>query len=212
MLIRYALIISLLVIVGGTSAAWANSCSNVDVHGSFDESGLREYQIGGALGIYAAGTFRIAGEEDESKQPWFNLSEIVCEKQSDDLGGNLECKVTQAVVWAKSGNPDTDKPNCSLDLETSTYTMKELQKGVLTGITESAACINTMLTIDRNAKRVYMSFTRTKEADNYDKIVPGTCGMLPRTQVLMNCTGWPRVRKQGQTPPRYCDFSSSNDK
>ena len=139
-------------------------------------------------------------------------AQIVCEKQPDDVGGNLECKIAQAVVWAKSGNPDPDNPNCSLDLETSTYTMKELQKGVLAGITETAACINTMLTIDRNAKRVYLSFTKTKDADKYDKIKPGTCGSLPRTEVLMNCTGWPRIRKQGQTPPRYCDFSSSSDK
>ena len=96
--------------------------------------------------------------------------------------------------------------------------MKELQKGVLTGMeTSSSLCYNTMLTIDRNTKRVYMSFTRTKEADNADKIRPGSC-TLPRTQVLMNCTGWPRIRKnkqagaQGRTPPRYCDFSSSSDK
>src|SRR6516165_10924172 len=119
----------------------------------------------------------------------------------------------QAVVWATSDKPNTDNPNCSLDLNASTYSMKELQKGVLTGMeTSSSLCYNTMLTIDRNTKRVYMSFTRTKEADNADKIKPGTCGMLPRTQVLMNCTGWPRSRKGGKTPPRYCDFSSSSDK
>jgi hypothetical protein len=35
-----------------------NSCANVDVIGSFDESGLRESEFG----IYAAGTFRIEGE------------------------------------------------------------------------------------------------------------------------------------------------------
>ena len=208
MSIRDAFIACLLGVVGCTGTASANSCSNVDIHGSFDESGLRAWDSG----IYAAGTFRIEGEGDESKQPLFNLSEIVCEKQSDDLGGNLECKVTQAVVWSKSGNPDPDNPNCSLDLETSTYTMKELQKGVLTGIAETAACINTLLTIDRNAKRVYLSFTKTKDADKYDQIRPGTCGSLPRTEVLMNCTGWPRLRKQGRTPPRYCDFSSSSDK
>jgi hypothetical protein len=54
----------------------------------------------------------------------------------------------------------------------------------------------------------------TKAADNYDKIRAGTCGsggVLPRTQVLMNCTGWPRLRKQG-APPRYCDFSNASDK
>jgi hypothetical protein len=192
-----------------TSAALANSCANVDVMGLFDESGLRE----SAFGIYAAGTFRIAGEEDESKQPMFNLSVINCERQTDDTGKeSLECKVTQAIVSARSGNPDPDNPNCSLDLETSTYTMKELQKGVLAGISETAACINTMLTIDRNTKRIYFSFTKTEGADKYDKIRQGTCGSLPRTEVLMNCTGWPRIRKQGRTAPRYCDFSGSGDK
>jgi hypothetical protein len=209
MSIRDAFIASLLGIFGYTSTAWANSCANVDVIGSFDESGLRESEFG----IYAAGTFRIQGEEDEGKQPMFNLATINCEKQLDDRGkASLECKVTQAVVWATSDKPNTDKPNCSLDLVSSAYLMKELQKGVLTGIETSSACYNAMLTIDRNTKRVYMSFTRTKDADNYDKIRPGTCGMLPRTQVLMNCTGWPKIRKQGRTPPRYCDFSSSSDK
>ena len=207
MLIRDAFIACLLGIVGCTNPASANSCSNVDVIGSFDQSGLRDW----GDGISAAGTFRIAGEEDESKQPWFNLTQIVCEKQPD-AGENLECKVTKAVVWAQSGNPDPEKPNCSLDLEISTYEMKELQKGVLAGIAETAACINTMLTIDRNAKRIYLSFTKTKDADKYDKIRPDTCGSLPLTDVLMNCTGWPRIRKQGGTPPRYCDFSSYSDK
>jgi hypothetical protein len=95
MFIRIALIASLL--VGYASTAWANSCSNVDVMGSFDESGLREndYQI------YAAGTFRVEGEGDESKQPMFNLATVDCEKRRDDMDRvNLECKVTQAVVWA----------------------------------------------------------------------------------------------------------------
>jgi hypothetical protein len=143
----------------------------------------------------------------------FNLAQVNCEKQSDDKGKeSFECKVTKAVVWAKSGKPDTDNPNCSLDLDNSTYSMKELQKEVLKGIETSTGCFNTILTIDRSTKRVYTSFTRTKSADNYDKIRLGTCGMLPGTQVLMNCTGWPRIRKQGQTPPRYCDFSSSSDK
>jgi hypothetical protein len=207
---RGAFIASLLGIIGYASTACANSCANVDVIGSFDESGLRESEFG----IYAAGTFRIEGEGDESKQPMFNLATIDCEKQPDDTGKlSLECKVTMAVVWATSDKPNTDSPNCSLDLDASAYSMKELQKGVLTGIETSSGCYNKILTIDRNTKRVYVSFTRTKYADNYDKIRPGTCGMLPRTQVLMNCTGWPRSRKGiGRTPPRYCDFSSSSDK
>jgi hypothetical protein len=89
--------------------------------------------------------------------------------------------------------------------------MKQLQKGILTGFEESSSCFNTILTIDRDAKRVFMSFTRTKSADNYDKIRPGTCGALPPTEVLMNCTSWARSRKGGG-PPRYCDFSSAGDK
>jgi hypothetical protein len=210
MSIRDGFIASLLGIFVYTSTACANSCANVDVMGSFDESGLRESEFG----IYAVGTFRIEGEADEGKQPMFNLATINCENQLDDMGkvSSLECKVTQAVLWATSDKPNTDKPNCSLDLVSEVYSMKELQKGVLTGMENTSACYNTMLTIDRNTKRIYMSFTKTKEADNYNKIRPGTCGTLPRTQVLMNCTGWPRIRKKMQTPPRYCDFSSSSDK
>ena len=48
-------------------------------------------------GIYAAGTFRIAGEGDESKQPMFNLAEIVCEKQADDVGGNSNVKLRRLL-------------------------------------------------------------------------------------------------------------------
>jgi hypothetical protein len=208
MFIRYAFIA--IGIFGFASTAWANSCANVNVIGTFDESGLRENEFG----INAFGTFRIEGEADEGKQPMFNLAMVDCEKQFDDRGrASLECKVTMAVVWAQPDKPNTDEPNCSLDLDASTYSMKELQKGILTGIETSSGCYNKTLTIDRNTKRIYMSFTRTKYADNYDKISPGTCGMLPRTQVLMNCTGWPRSRKgSSRTPPRYCDFSSSGDK
>src|SRR5262249_25013330 len=148
---------------------------------------------------------------DEAKQPMFNLATVNCERPPDDmLGVSLECKVTKAVVWANSDKPDPNKPNCSLDLESSAYLMKELQKGVLTGMEEFATgCYNAILTIDKNTQRVWMSFTRTRYADNYDRIKPGTCGNLPRTQVLMNCTAWPKIRKQGATPARYCDFSNS---
>jgi hypothetical protein len=155
--------------------------------------------------------FRIAGEEDELKQPMFNLAEVGCEPDAAK-GGSLECKVTEAVVWATKGKPDTNNPNCRLDLTISTYPMKELQKGVLTGMESfnSTSCYNTTLTIDRNTKRVSLSFVRTKDADNYDKVVAGTCGSTPRTQVLMNCTSSTRNRG-GKTPQRYCDFSSSED-
>jgi hypothetical protein len=208
MSIRGAFIASLLGVFDWTGAAYAaNSCSNVDTFSSYDVSGLQE-----TGGLYAVGTFRIEGEEDESKQPMFNLAKINCDSQIDDGGRatGFDCKVTQAVMWANSGEPDTDKPNCSLDVDTSEFSMKELQKGVLTGIeVASSLCFNTMLTIDRNTKRVYLSFTKTKEAD---KVKSGACGSLPRTEVLMNCTAWPKQRKQGQTPPRYCDFSNSSDK
>jgi hypothetical protein len=192
-----------------TSTGSANSCSNVDVFGRFDQSGLTDNEYW----LQAAGTFRIAGEENENKQPDFNLNLISCEKHPYDPTASLECNVTTAEVMAiNSGKPNTDEPNCSLNLGSSTYPMKELQKGILTGIETSTGCYNTMLTIDRNTKRVYLSFTRTESADNYDKTESGICGSgaVPRTRVLMNCTGWPRIRKQLQTPPRYCDFSNSD--
>src|SRR5262249_20146312 len=153
---------------GYAGMAYANSCSNVDTIGTFDESGLHESEFG----IYAAGTFRIAGEADESKQPMFNLAMVNCEKQFDDAGRvSLECKVTRAAVWSNSDKPNVDNPNCSLDLSSSTYSMKELQRGVLTGMQANAsACFNEILTIDRNTKRVYTSYTKTKDADNYDNI------------------------------------------
>lgn len=212
MSIRGVLIASFLGTFAWTGAAYAaNSCANVDTFSSYDESGLHESDFG----IYAVGTFRIAEEQDENGQPNFNLTKVNCENQFDDMGRpkGLECKMTQAVMWANDAKPDTDKPNCSVDLDSSDFSMKELQKGVLIGMETSTGCFNTMLTIDRNTKRVYLSFTKTKEADKYDKIVKGTCGALPRTEVLMNCTAWPRMRKQGQqTPSRYCDFSGSSSK
>jgi hypothetical protein len=210
MLIRGTIIGCLLGIVGCASTADANSCSNVDTFSSYDESGLRESDYG----ISATGTFRIENQADESKQPMFNLAMMSCEKQADDTGNatGLECKITKAVVSASSGKPDTDKPNCSLDLDASSYSMKQLQKNIFVGFEDSTSCFNSTLTIDRNTKRVYLSFTRTKFADNYEKIKPGICGALPPTEVLMNCTAWPRMRKGGAAPPRYCDFSSSSDK
>src|SRR4029077_11243174 len=139
----------------------------------------------------------------------FNLAMINCEKDPNSRG--LDCKVTKAVVWAHPGNPDASNPNCSLDLDSSEYSMKELQRGILQGVETSTTCFNSTLTIDRNTKRVYLSFTRSSSADNYDRIKPGTCGSLPRTTVLMNCTAWPKIRKPGQTG-RYCDFSDSSRK
>jgi hypothetical protein len=203
--IRHAFIVSVLAFFGHASPASSNSCSNVDVIGTYDRSGLEDNEFG----IYAVGTFRIEEEEDESKQPFFNLAMINCEKHPEDLNADIKCKVTKAVMYARSEAPDQNSPNCELDLDPSAYTMKELQKGILTGIEiDTAVCINSMLTIDRNTKRVYLSFTKTKDADKYEKV----CGSLPRTEVLMNCTAYPRLRKQGLTPPRYCDFTGYNDK
>jgi hypothetical protein len=90
--------------------------------------------------------------------------------------------------------------------------MKELSMGVLTGIEEGIGCFNSLLTIDRNAKRVYLSFTRTKYAENFDKIKSETCSALPLTEVLMNCTAWARNRNQSAGPGRYCDFGGVGDK
>lgn len=198
-----------LLAVEQASAASANSCANVDVIGTFDDVGLHESDYG----INVNGTFRIADESDESRQPMFNLTSIDCEKQTDDAGNaSLECKLTKTSVYATDAKPNTDAPNCSLDLSTSSYMMKELQRGVLSGFESSTSCYNSTLTIDKNTNRVYLSFTRTKAADNYDRIRPDTCAAQPRTQVLMNCTGWARSRKGGSTPPRYCDFSNSSSK
>jgi hypothetical protein len=209
MIIRSVLILDLLIVCGIVPAHAANSCANLDIIGTYDRSGLQESDFG----ISAVGTFRIENEPDENVQPNFNLSTIDCSKQTDELGGSsLVCKVAQAITWARDEKPNADSPNCSLDIDTSEYSMKQLQKGVLIGASDSTSCFNTMLTIDRNTKRVYLSFTRTQYADNYDKIKSGTCGKLPRTEVLMNCTGWAKSRKQGNTPPRYCDFSGSGDK
>lgn len=186
----------------------ANSCSNVDVMGTHDQKGLQEtdYQI------YAVGTFRIMGETDESKQPMFNLAMVICDKHPDDpRDTNLDCKLTKAVVWANPEKPNTEQPNCSLDLDMSVFSMKELQRGILSGIETSSSCYDTTLTINKNTKRVHLSFTRTQYADNYDKTRPGTCGAAPGVQTMMNCTYLPRSRKQG-APPRYCDFSSAGDK
>ena len=117
MFIRDAFIASLLGFFACASAAYANSYSNVDVIGSYDQNGLQESEFG----INAVGTFRVLGEGDEAKQPMFNLSSVHCEKRPDDVGRvSLECKVTKAVVWANSDKPDPAKPNCSLDLSSST--------------------------------------------------------------------------------------------
>lgn len=208
---RFALaVVTLLLSVGGyTSTSWSNSCSNVTTHGSFDRSGIDESEYA----IYAAGTFRVEGEQDESKQPYFNLTSINCEKQREDNGKlNITCKVTRASMYAEPDEPNTKLPNCSLDLDISEYSMQETARGIMTGTAESGLCYNAFLSIDRNSKRVYLSFTKTKAAYEQNVTKAGVCNSIPRTQVLVNCTSWARSRKDMKVPPRYCDFSSAGDK
>ena len=89
--------------------------------------------------------------------------------------------------------------------------MKEIGRGILVGVADgggSTSCFNNTLTINRNTKRVSLSFERTQYADNYDRTKEGTCGTAPRTQMLMNCTGWvPIYTKKTPAPgERICDF------
>jgi hypothetical protein len=192
-----------------TVAANANSCSNVTVHGSFDRSGLQVTPYG----ISAAGTFRIVGEPDESKQPFFNLTTIECSKQGD--GGNasgLECKVTAATVWADGDKPNTEIPNCSLDLNSSDYSMKEIQRGVFVGLGSSGMCFTSMLTLDLSKNNAFLSFSQSKEAADINKKRPGTCGAPPRTQALMNCTTYAALRRGGNSMARYCDSGGVSSK
>src|SRR5690349_13181499 len=108
-----AFMVGTLIVVGCVSTACANSCANVNTMNFYDKSGLQESESR----ISAVGTFRIAGDEDENKQPMFNLAKVNCENHVDDTGkASLACKVISARVWAGPGKPDTDSPNCSLDL------------------------------------------------------------------------------------------------
>jgi hypothetical protein len=170
MIIRDACIASSFGILGYTSAACADPCSNVGVFGSFDESGLRESDYG----IYAAGTFRIADEKDESKQSAFNLAIINCEKQRDNMGRvSLECAVTSADV-----TPSSDQ--CLLNLDLWTFSMKELQRGILTGMEDATYCFNKILTTDRNTQRVYLSFMRSQSANTKRPSPASVVSSLPR--------------------------------
>jgi len=147
-----ALVVAVLAAFWGASTTLrGNSCSNVNVPGTYDQSGLRE----GDSWIAAAGTLRIAGEEIEKWQPMFNLTQVHCSRQVDD-GDSFKCDVTKALVLASSENPNSEDPNCSLDLDVSEYQMKELQTGFLSGMEPlgSTTCFDSVLTIDRNTKRV----------------------------------------------------------
>ncbi|MDH2406611.1 hypothetical protein QCM77_43220 [Bradyrhizobium sp. SSUT18] len=67
----------------GCSAAYAaSSCASIDAFSSYDQTPLRET----SFGVGGVGTFRIAGETDENKQPNFNLAFIDCESETDDRG------------------------------------------------------------------------------------------------------------------------------
>jgi hypothetical protein len=48
-------LVSVLALVTSTTPIWANSCSNIDIMGLYDRSGIEEY----GDGINAVGTFRI---------------------------------------------------------------------------------------------------------------------------------------------------------
>ena len=205
--IKNYVIASLFALLVTTATVNANSCSNVSIHGSFDHSGLQVSEYG----LSAAGTFRIVGEPDESKQPMFNLTTINCQKQSD-TASSLECKYTSAVLWASPDQPNTDRPNCQLDIDWSDHSMKEVQRGVFVGLGSSGLCFSTMLTIDLGKNNAFLSFNRSKEADDIDRKMPGTCGASPRTQTLMNCTPYAGLRQNGRASARYCDFGGVGSK
>ena len=170
-----------------TAAYAANSCANLSVIGTYDQSGLTETDFG----IYAVGTFRIEGEPDENQQPNFNLTEVNC-RNSRDGSNAVYCDVAKAITWADDKAPNVDFPNCNLDIDTSDFVMKEISKGILSGTdagnpSADTTCFNTM---------------------------PNMC-KARRTQVLMNCTRWARGRASAKTdqklPARYCDFSKAGD-
>lgn len=191
-----------------TSEGHINSCSNVTTNFSYYFTDrLSEPNFRGFRG---RGTFRIPGETDEAKQPMYNLVELGCHDKEDTR--ELECTLTEATVSASAGSPDASSPSCVLDIDISTFEMKELSRGVFVGVAHggsSTSCFNTTLTINRNTKRVSLSFERTQYADNYDRIRAGTCGQTPpRTQMLMNCTAWvPHYTYKRPAPgERICDF------
>ena len=197
MLIRHVFIASSLAIFGYASAAYAqlNACSNVNV-GALFRFGETD------IGIHAIGTFRIEDEKDEDKQPGFNVAHVDCEKHP-----NFECEITTAVLSAVPGEPNIGRI-CLLDVDSSKYSMHEVQRGVYEGTEhESRICFNTVLTLDTNAKRVYKSFTIAVYAD--DSAASGTCPAPPRTEVLMNCNRFADIRTHARpTLGRLCDFSS----
>ena len=88
--------------------------------GTYDRSGIEEY----GDRINAVGTFRIEEEKDESKQPYFNLVTINCHSlpaNSQTNSATFMCAMTRASVGANSEHPNTDTPNCTLDLDVIEY-------------------------------------------------------------------------------------------
>lgn len=201
-----------------TLAGTPNSCSNVISDSLMDDQTVELLPDGN---IRAIGTFRIEGEADEGKQPMFNINNIWCHKEFDDSGNSdFGCNITSAIVDAESKEPNSQSPNCQISLDPSTYSMKEVRRGVFIGSQAAAGdCYDITLTIDTIAKRVFRSYLRSKYADKMEKIAgslfPNLCGQRP-THVLMNCTRWAAIRKSAKDkdsslPSRYCDFSSASD-
>ena len=196
-----------------------NSCLNVISDSLEDSATVRA--ITNRL-IEAIGTFRIEGELNENKQPDFNLTHIECRKQ-DGISNDQDmlCILNSAIVEAKSERPNYQKPNCSLNLIDSTYSMKQLTSGVYLGIEENfGKCFDTMLTIDLNLKRVSRSFRKNVSTDQINKtastLFPNIC-KLPPSQTLMNCTAWAKLRQHSAadapvSSARYCDFTDAADK
>jgi len=193
----------------------SNSCSNIKTFGLADQSGI----IDNEYGIYAIGTFRIDGEQDEHKQPMFNYSNISCENNNNN-SDIIYCTLTKASVSSEDAQPNAEMPNCDLDLDISSFVLKKITNKIYSGTDAMAGgiettCYNTMLTIDKNSNKVFLNFIRTKYADTIEKTMPHMCNPQT-TQVLMNCTYWAKFRASRKTdkplPTRYCDFSGSGDK
>jgi hypothetical protein len=158
-------------------------------------------------GLAGRGTFRFPGETDEAKQLPYNLAEFYCAPEGE--AKEFRCRLTEAVVGASPG-----APSCFLDMQFLEFDMKEISHGVLVGGAPdgsgwSTRCFNAVLTINRNTKRVSLSFERTQYPDGYSSLKGGMCGQTsPTPQVLMNCGALvPDYTKKTPAPgERICDF------
>ncbi len=184
------------------SPAQVNSCSNVTaVFSYFFVDKLSE-----GRGLAARGTFQLPGEPNEAKQPPYNLSELHCNRMGE--AGELECRLTEAVVGAHV-------QECSLDMQFLTFDMKEISNGILVGGAPAGSgrlglskCFNPILTVNRNTKRVSLSFERSQYPDDDSLLKGGMCASIPTTQILMNCGSLvPAYTKKTPAPgERICDF------